>query len=137
MSLDIIPRSFWNLPSRIPNLFDDEDWMSFLPSSGLTISEDDEFVFVETAIPGVDPNKVEITFDKGILWVKGTQEQTEEDKKKKFYRKASSNFSYRVLVPGEIDENQEPKANYKNGIMKIAFKKKAYREPKKIQVTQE
>ena len=137
MAFDIIPRSFWNMNSRLPSILDEDDWSSFLPSSGLTISEDENHVYVEAAVPGLDPDKVEITYEKGILWVRGSAENQEEDKNRKFYRRASQSFSYRVAVPGEIDQSQEPKARYKNGIMKIAFSKLPKTEPKKIAIEKE
>ncbi len=138
MSLELIPRSFWSMPSRLPSILDDEsDWASFLPSSGLTVSEDDKNVFVEAAMPGLDGDKIEVTFDKGVLWIRGNAEETEEDKNKKFYRKASSSFSYRVMVPGKIDENQEPDTVYKNGIVKVTFNKIPETQPKKLTVRKE
>jgi HSP20 family protein len=138
MALDLIPRSFFNIPNRLPSIFDDEEqWASFLPSSGLTVSEDESNVYVEAAMPGLDPDKIEVTFDKGVLWVRGTTEDSEEDKKKKFYRRASSSFSYRIMVPGKVDENQEPDALYKNGVMKVTFKKTPETQPKKLTIRKE
>lgn len=137
MAFDLIPRSFWNTTNRLPSIFDEDEWASFLPSSGLTVSEDEKNVFIEAAMPGLDANNIEVTFDKGVLWVRGNQEQKEEDKDKKFYRKAASSFSYRVAVPGNIDENQEPEAMYKNGIMKITFTKQPETKPRKIAVKTE
>lgn len=136
MPFDLIPRSFMGT-SRWQNIFDDEDWSSFLPSSGLTVSEDQNNVFVEAAVPGLDPEKVEVTFDKGVLWIRGTQGVEEKDTQRKFYRKASSAFSYRVAVPGDIDENKEPEAVCKNGIMKVTFQKRPEVQPKKINVRKE
>ncbi len=135
MAFDLIPRSFLG-PSRWSNWLEDEEWSSFLPSSGLTVSEDESHVYVEAAVPGLDPEKVDVTFDKGVLWIRGSKEQ-EEKEEKKFYRRASSSFSYRVAVPGEIDESQEPSAVCKNGVMIVAFNKKPQVEPKKITVRKE
>lgn len=138
MSLELIPRSFWSMPTRLPSIFDDQDdWGSFLPASGLTISEDDKSVFIEAAMPGLTGDQIEVTFDKGVLWLRGSANEEEADKTKKFYRKASSSFSYRVMVPGKIDESQEPIATYKNGVMKVAFHKIAETQPKKIAVKEE
>lgn len=137
MPFDLMPRSFWNVPTRLSSILDEDDWQSFLPSSGLTVSEDDRHVYVEAAMPGLDADKVEVTFDKGVLWVRGNKEESEEDKNKKFYRKASSSFSYRVAVPGDIDEKAEPDASYKNGVMKVTFAKTPVSEPKKINVRKE
>ncbi len=136
MAFDLIPRAFMG-PSRLSNWLDDEDWSAFLPSSGLTVSEDEKTVSVEAAVPGLDPKKVDVTYDKGILWIRGSQEQEENNENKKYYRKASSSFSYRVAVPGEIDEAKEPEATCKNGVMKVIFQKKAQVEPKRINVKNE
>ncbi|MBI3231780.1 MAG: Hsp20/alpha crystallin family protein [Candidatus Doudnabacteria bacterium] len=134
MRFDLIPRTFMG-PSRWTSWLEDEDWSSFLPSSGLTVSEDDKYVYVEAAVPGLDPDKVEVTFEKGVLWIRGQQENEEEGKK--YYRKAASQFSYRVAVPGEVDESKEPEAVCKNGIMKVTFKKTPEVQPKKISVKKE
>jgi HSP20 family protein len=141
MAFDIVPRSFFG-PSRWTNWLGDEDWTSFLPSSGLTVSEDEKNVYVEAAVPGLDPDKVEATFDKGVLWIRGNQEDEEKSaggsaSGRKFYRKASSAFSYRVVVPGEIDESTEPQAACKNGVMRVTFAKKPQTQPKKIIIKKE
>jgi HSP20 family protein len=133
MAFDITPSSFWRFP-MLRNFWDDDDDIALASNvpSGISISEDDNNVYVEVALPGIDPKDAEITFDKGILWVKG--ESKEEEKKKKYYRKAMSSFSYRVAVPGDLDPKFEPTAESKNGMMKITFKKSPQAQPKKITV---
>ena len=119
----------------IPHFLDffEEDW-DIMPkeSSGLSISEDENNIYVEAALPGLKPEEIEITLDKNILWIKG--EKKEEEKKKKYYKKASSSFSYRVIVPNEIDETKEIDATYKDGIMKVCFPKSKKTKPKKINI---
>lgn len=138
MADDLVPRSFWSFPSfRIPSLRDwdnEDDWLT-LPgfSNGLTVSEDESKVYVSAAVPGVKPEEVEVTFDKGFLWIRGESKQ-EERNNKKYYRKASASYSYRVAVPGEIDQNVEPEAIYENGVMTIQFAKIPKTPPKKITV---
>ncbi len=132
MAIDIVPGAFWRGTS-LPSFWDDEDWnMPANQPSGLTISEDDKHVYVEAALPGVVSDDVEITFDKGVVWIKGETKEVVE--KKKYYRKATSSFSYRIAVPGDIDLKVEPEATMKNGIMTVAFAKSAVSQPKKIQV---
>jgi len=139
MALELIPKSFWSFPSffRLPSLWeeeeDEEKWLS-LPDtpSGLSVYEDDKNVFVEAAVPGVEPEDVEVTFDKGVLRIKG--ETKKEEKGKKYYRQASGSFYYQVLVPGNIDQESEPEATCKNGIIKLTFKKVPEAQPKKITV---
>lgn len=129
MAFDIIPSRFWRFP-----VWDDEDWdVTANSGGGLEISEDQKNVYVQAALPGVDPKDVEITFDKGVLWVKGEVKE-EEKGGKKFYRKSHSQFSYRVAVPGEIDQNVDPKAESKHGVMTVTFAKVPQSQPKKISV---
>jgi len=136
MAFEIVPNRLWNFPTRLATMLDeDEDWAvtPHVPG-GLTLAEDDTHVYVEAAVPGIDPKDVEITFDKGMLWIKAEAKEEEENKKKKFYRKASSSFSYRLAVPGELDQNKEPEADIKHGVVKVAFAKAPQSQPKKIQV---
>ena len=131
--VDLVPGSLWRFP-RLPSIWeDDEDWglMTNTPT-GLTISEDEKNVYVEAAVPGVDPKDIEVTFSKGVVWIKG--ESKEEEKKKKYYRKAMSSFSYRVAVPGDVDPKAEPQAECKNGKMTVTFAKAPQAQPKKIAV---
>jgi HSP20 family protein len=137
MPLDIIPRSFFDWSDQMPSIFNNDDWRSFMPSSGLSISEDEKNVFVEAAVPGIDPGNIEVTYDKGLLWIRGNQDQKEEDKNKKFYRRASSAFSYRVQVPGKVDENADPDVVIKNGMLKATFPKLAETQPKKLNIRTE
>ena len=134
--VDLVPRSFWRFPAT-PSLWEDEeDWGTLTNwPSGLSLSEDNSHVYVQVAVPGVDPKDIEVTFDKGIVWIKG--EAKEEEKEKKYYRKAASVFSYRVAVPGDLDTNKEPEAAVKNGVMTVTFAKSPKTQPKKISVREE
>lgn len=133
MTYDLTPPSFWRFPTLRPmSSWEDDDDLTVTSPTGLSISEDDTNVYVEAALPGIEPGDIEITFDKGMLWVKG--ETKVEEKKKKYYRKATSAFSYRVAVPGDIDPNTEPVATAKHGVMTISFKKSPVSTPKKISV---
>lgn len=132
----LIPRSVFEWP-RFPKLWDeDEDFfMAASHPSGLTVSEDEKQVYVEAQVPGVDADKIEVTFDKGVLWIKGQQEQEEKDKK--YYRKAASSFSYHVRLPDTVSASEEPEASCKNGVMKVVFQKTPETQPKKIAVKKE
>jgi HSP20 family protein len=139
MTNDLIPKKFFAFPSlSFPDIFEDDDWLSTSSEkSGLSVYEDGNKVYVEAAIPGIDPKDIEVTFQDKYLWVRGETKKEEEDKKKKYYSKAVSSFNYRVALPGDVDAGKEPEATYKNGVMKIAFVKSPKVQPKKIQVKTE
>lgn len=137
MAYDLIPRKLLSFPSvQIPSVWnDDDDWLTS-PSnpSGLSVSEDENKVYIEAAIPGIDPKNIEITTNDGFLWIHGEMTEEEKDKNRKYYREATKSFSYRVAVPGDIDNSIDPVATYKHGIMSVAFMKSPKSQPKKIQV---
>lgn len=119
---------------HFPLMDDDFSGWDLTGHTGLSISEDKDHVYVEADMPGLKAEDIELTFEKGTLWIRGERKEEEKNKEKKFYRKASRSFSYRVFVPGAIDEKKEPEAVYKDGILKISFNKIAQGQGKKIQV---
>ncbi len=135
-----LPRSVWSFPSmRFPfSLFEEseeEGWLQdFSDPSGLSVYEDENTITVEASLPGLKLDEIEMTFEKGVLWIKGEKSEEVEEKNKKYYRKATSSFSYRVAVPGDIDEHREPEALFANGMLKVIFSKTKTHEPKKIQI---
>lgn len=140
MAYDLVPNNWFSFPSiKIPSIWNDDDDLltTSVSSSGLSISEDEDKIYIETSLPGIDPKNVEITFQDGYLWVRGEEKEEEKDKNRKYYRHATKAFSYRVAVPGDIDTNTDPKATYKHGIMTVAFMKSPKSQPKKIQVNLE
>jgi HSP20 family protein len=137
MTTSLFPRRLLSFPSlSLPDFWDeDEEWLTS-PStqSGLSVYEDEQKVYVDAAVPGIDPKNVEVTFQDGYIWIRGETKEEEQDKKKKYYRKASQSFSYRVAIPGDVDSSKDPEATYKHGVMTIAFTKALKAQPRKIQV---
>jgi len=120
MQLNLMARTykgtFW--VQKLSNTAD--DWTSIAPSSGLTVVEDDKNIYVEAFVPGVDPDKLDVTLEKGALSVRD-----------------GNLYSFYEVLPGEVDESAEPLAVYKNGVIKITFSKKPEMGPKNIKVMRE
>lgn len=139
MTVSLTPQRFFTVPAFpfSDGWKDAEDWLSEpVAQGGLSISEDEKHVFVEAAIPGIDPKDVEITYQDGVVWIHGEVREEEHDKKRKYYRHASRSFSYRVSVPSDINQSADPEATYKHGIMTVTFEKSPKVLPKKISVKQ-
>lgn len=136
MAFDLIPSRFFSFPSmKMPSIWnDEEDMLTPVTPSGLSVSEDEKHVYVEAAVPGIDPKDVEMTYQDGYLWIRGETKEEEKDKTRKYYRQSSKSFSYRVFVPGDIDEKVEPEASSKHGVMTVTFAKSPKTQPKKIQI---
>ncbi len=130
----------WNplLPSlsRWPDTWDDEDFSSFLSkaSNNLDVYETKDEVVVKANVAGVPADKVDVTFEKGILLINAEKETEEDDQNKKHYSKSSWQYSYKVSVPGSIDLTTEPDAEVSDGVITITFKKAETSKPKKLTV---
>lgn len=111
----------------------DEDFES-MGASNISLSEDDKHVYVEANMPGLKDSEIEVTYDKGILWIKGEHKESEESKKRKFYYRTHRSFSYRIAVPGDLDQTSDPSAKYENGVIHITFNKSQKAMPRKIEV---
>ncbi|MEX2304580.1 MAG: Hsp20/alpha crystallin family protein [Waddliaceae bacterium] len=122
------PRRFFDFFENLPQFFEAS---SGGDTGGMTLSEDDENIYVETALPGLKGEDVEVHLDNGTLWIKGEKKIEDEDKKKKFYRKAQRAFSYSVTLPKEVDEDNL-EAVFEDSVMKITFKKRNTEGAKKI-----
>jgi HSP20 family protein len=119
---------------RWPDMWEEED---FMPSGGvrddLDVYETKDDVVVRAHVAGVPEDKVDITFEKGVLWIRA-EAQEEEKEGKKYYRRATRSYSYKVAVPGDIDMRKEPNAQIEDGLVTVTFKKAEQAKPKKIAV---
>ncbi|MDE3055071.1 MAG: Hsp20/alpha crystallin family protein [Verrucomicrobiota bacterium] len=118
------------------SLLNNDEFWDIAPAahSGMSVWEDQSNVYIEADLPGLRAKDIDITFDKGTLWICGERKEEEENANAKFYQKSERSYSYRVTVPGDVDINAEPEASYRDGVMKIAFHKSRGPTGKKIQI---
>lgn len=122
--------------SQWPDFWEDDmlPSMSTLASSNLDVYETDNEVHVRANVAGVKENDIDLTFEKGVLWIKADRAEEESDEKRKHYSKSSWSYSYKVAVPGLIDYNQEPVVELDDGMLVVTFKKAEASKPKKLAV---
>lgn len=120
-------RSFW----RWPSVWGEEE--AEFGGRQLDVYETENEIVVKAGVAGVKPKNVEVTFEDGVVEIRG-QEEEEEEKDKKYYKKASRSYRYRIAVPGNVDLKKDPKAEVKEGVITVTFKKAEEAKPKKITV---
>jgi HSP20 family protein len=86
--------------------------------------ETKDAVVVETPMAGVDPKKVEISIDNGLLSIKGSMERKTEVDDKNYYRKEvrSGSVFRQIALPTAVD-GTKAEAAFENGILKIRIPK--------------
>jgi HSP20 family protein len=125
-----------NALNRWPDIWDDDSFSALTNgnSNNLDVYETDNEVIVSANVAGVPEKNIDITFEKGVLWIKAEKAEEQKDAKKKHYARSSWNYSYKISVPGILDHTAEPKAEIKDGIITITFKKAEESKPRKLLV---
>lgn len=119
----------------IDKLFDESLWdgVDFTPA--IDVYQDKDNVIVETPLPGVDPEKIEVTIENDVLTISGQTEEKEEIKRENYYRKEvrKGSFSRSVILPMSVKADAA-EAHSEKGILKIVIPKAEEVKPKKIAV---
>ena len=140
--LDVVPVSFSTTLPLFDRVFDElfypypisyaaecADWV---PASD--IAETSKEYLVSMEVPGIDMNKTEITFTKGVLTVKGEKvKDSNEDECCHCAERYSGSFERSFRVSDKVDGDKID-ATYKDGILKVVLPKTEESSVKKIEV---
>lgn len=125
----LTPRGFW------PSIWSDEE---FWPEEreGLSLYETDDEIIAKGNVPGVPAEKVDVSFEGGVLTIKAEHEEEKEEKKKKktVYREARKRrYYYTTSVPCPV-ESGKIDAEIKDGVVTVTMPKAEGAKPRKIKV---
>ena len=106
---------------------------NFAPA--VNVWEDENNVYAETPLPGIDPAKVDISIEDDVLVIEGSQEKKSEVDDKNYYRREVryGSFHRAVALPTSV-KGEEAKAEYENGVLKITVPKEERAKPKKVKI---
>lgn len=131
----------WKPLFDLEKFFEDEDWLipvfprvDFIKPA-MDIKETDKEVIAEIEIPGFDPEKIDVSVENGVLKVKGEMDEKKEEKEKGYWRKEirKGSFERMVKLPIAIKE-EEIKATYEKGILKIVMPKIKAKSSSKVKI---
>lgn len=96
------------------------------------VYEKDNKVFVEAPLPGIDPKKVKVDVEGGVLTIRGEEEKKSEVEEKNFYRKevSSGSFYRAVRLPVPVKEDAA-EAKFKDGVLTVSIPKTKEEKSKK------
>jgi len=99
------------------------------------IKEDDKAFTLLADIPGVDPDEIEVTMDKGVLTIKGerqSEKETEEENYKRVERQYGV-FYRRFSLPDSANADGI-EAHSEHGVLKITIPKQEVAQSRRISV---
>jgi HSP20 family protein len=106
---------------------------NFAPA--IDVFQDNDNLIVETSLPGIDPENVDISVENDVLTIAGETKEKKEVKKEDYYRKEirEGSFSRSVILPVAV-KGSEAQADYDNGVLRITLPKAEDAKPKKIAI---
>jgi HSP20 family protein len=106
---------------------------NFAPA--VNVWQDENNVYVETPLPGIDPENVNISIENDVLTIEGSGEKKSEVDEKDYYRKEVrfGSFHRAIALPSSV-RSDEAKAEYSSGVLKITVPKEERAKPKKVKV---
>lgn len=136
--MPIIP---WKPFTDMDNFFGEEDWLSPVllgfekMTPAIDIYETEKEIIAEANLPGINPEKVDISVEENTLKINGRSEQEKEKKGKGYWRKEikKGSFERMVKLPSPVKE-KEIEAVYEKGVLKITMPKAKPKTSSKVKV---
>ncbi len=100
----------------------------------LHVREDDEAVYVEAAVPGVDPQSLDISIEHNTLTLSGEKSRFVESDDTEVFRRqerSAGQFARTLNLPSEIDPEQVS-AECTHGVLRVTLPKAEKAKPKRI-----
>lgn len=117
--------NFWDSGS----FFDDDLIRNSSPA--VNVKENDNSYEIELAAPGMKKDEMDISIENGVLTISGVSKKEEEEKGENFTRRefSYSSFKRSFAVPEDVNE-EDVKAKYEDGVLKITLTKTGEKKPK-------
>lgn len=104
-------------------------------SPAVDILETDTEIVVKAELPGVDRKDISLHLENNVLTLRGDRRLEKETKEENYHRieRAYGGFSRAFSIPATVDD-ENIRAEYRDGVLKIALPKKEQVKPKQIRI---
>jgi HSP20 family protein len=110
--------------------FFDEDWMP-----AVDVKEDEKAYMIKADIPGVSPEDVEVTMERGVLTIRGERKSEHREERDNYHRieRFSGSFSRRFTLPDAADSDGV-EADMKDGVLQVRIPKQEKAVSRRIEI---
>jgi HSP20 family protein len=101
----------------------------------IDISEDDSAVYVRASLPGFKKENIEVEVHEGLLSIKASHAQDQEQRTERFYRQERrvGTVSRSISLPSTVEE-AEIQAELKDGVLTLRLPKQVQAMPRKVSI---
>jgi HSP20 family protein len=104
---------------------------ALMPMDGIRRKDD---VVLRFDLPGIDPDSIEVTVDRGVLSVSARREEEYVDEDQPFVReRVMGSFTRRVYLSEHLD-SEHIEAGYANGVLTVRIPVLEKARPRKIEI---
>jgi len=121
---------------EIDNVFDSLPTLTkFGVDLAVDVYEKDENIIAEMNLPGIDPDKIDVSVENNYLRISGSREESKEEKKKHYYSKEikRGSFERMVRLPNKVEEDKVS-AEFKNGELVVTLPKAEESSSEKVKI---
>jgi HSP20 family protein len=99
------------------------------------LSETDGHVVVKAALPGIQPEDVDISVSDGVLTIKGETKSEEKSESENYHRREIRHgaFSRSITLPANVND-AKAEAEFQDGVLTVTLPKAEEARPKQIKV---
>jgi HSP20 family protein len=101
----------------------------------LDVRETEANFVVTVDLPGLEPEKVEVTFEDGLLSIRGEREFTKDVEEEHYHRieRSYGSFARSIRLPRTADA-EKIEASFDRGVLTVEVPKREEAKPKTIEV---
>jgi HSP20 family protein len=105
-------------------------------SMAMDVFEEGDNLVVETPMPGMRPEDVDVNIERGILTIRGEMRREDERKERNYLirEQRRGSFSRTLQLPSTVD-TEACQATYEHGVLRLVFPKSEAAKPRRIQVS--
>jgi HSP20 family protein len=104
-------------------------------SAALDVYEEGDNLVVEAQLPGVKPDDIDVSVERGTLTIRGETKAEEERRERNYLirEQRMGSFSRSLHLPESVDTDA-CQATFENGVLRLTFPKAERAKPRRIQV---
>ncbi|MFI9598010.1 Hsp20/alpha crystallin family protein [Nonomuraea sp. NPDC052265] len=130
-SIDPFFQEFERQFTRLARQTFDDRGSAMMPMDGLRRDDD---VVLRFDLPGIDPDSIEVTVDRGVLSVSARREEELAENERLFVReRPMGTFTRRVYLSEHLDSDRVD-AGYANGVLTVRIPVLERAKPRKVEI---